>query len=752
MKYSKIFKLNFLVILITLFPLSVWAQVTADQYHLADSAQNFNKLVFHAFVRPVWINETNTFWYAVDTRKGKEYFLVDAIKLKKKSAIDLEKLSSKINEQANGDSSPSSLQLEDLVFKNLDEISFTINNVKWSCNLRNYKLTKIEDIKQEETRRYWGEGRDELSNDPVMSPDNKWSAYIQDYNVYIKMVDSEEVVQLSFDGNNTDYYSSFIQWSPDSEKLATFKVTSFNKRFIQFIESSPEDQLQPKLHKRVYQKPGDVLPIRKPSLFDLNKPEQIFIESQPFLLQYNLSRLKWRKDSRGFTFEYNQRGHQVYQIVEVNGSTGETRIIIDERSDTFINYSGKRYRYDVNDGREIIWASERDGWNHLYLFDGKTATVKNQVTSGDWVVGGVDRVDENKRQLIFRGSGKNPGEDPYLIHYYKINFDGSGLIDLTPENANHKATFSENYQYFVDNYSRVDMPPITVLRNAEDGRVLMTLETADIADLFAKGWEMPEVFRAKGRDGETDIWGNIYRPTNFDSKVSYPIIEYIYAGPHSSFAQKSFMPYSRAFSRLSEMGFVIMQMDGMGTSNRSKAFHDVCWKNLKDAGLPDHILWIKAAANMYPEFDISNVGIFGVSAGGQSTMAALLWHPDFYKVGVSSCGSHDNRMDKIWWNEQWMGYPVGEHYTENSNVENAHKLQGQLMLIVGEVDDNVDPASTFQVADALIDASKEFEFVILPGVNHTLGGEYGERKRRDFFIKHILKLDPPNWNKIEDTN
>lgn len=212
------------------------------------------------------------------------------------------------------------------------------------------------------------------------------------------------------------------------------------------------------------------------------------------------------------------------------------------------------------------------------------------------------------------------------------------------------------------------------------------------------------------------------------------------------------MPYSRSFSGLSELGFVIVQMDGMGTSNRSKAFHDVCWKNLKDAGLPDHILWIKAVAKMYPKLDISNVGIFGVSAGGQSAMAALLWYPDFYKVGVSSCGSHDNRMDKIWWNEQWMGYPVGNHYVENSNVEYAHKLQGQLMLIVGEVDDNVDPASTFQVADALIDANKEFEFVILPGVNHTLGGEYGERKRRDFFIKHILKLDPPNWNKIEETN
>jgi dipeptidyl aminopeptidase/acylaminoacyl peptidase len=257
---------------------------------------------------------------------------------------------------------------------------------------------------------------------------------------------------------------------------------------------------------------------------------------------------------------------------------------------------------------------------------------------------------------------------------------------------------------------------------------------------------MPEVFVTKGRDGKTDIWGNIYRPSNFDPSKTYPVIEYIYAGPHGSFAAKSFSPNFWPGSGLAELGFIVVQMDGMGTSNRSKAFQDVCWKNLKDAGFPDRIRWIKEAAKKYPCMDTTRVGIFGGSAGGQSSLSALLFQPDFYKVAVSACGCHDNRMDKMWWNEQWLGYPIGPQYAECSNVVNAHKLKGHLLLIVGELDDNVDPASTMQVADALIKANKDFELLVLPGVNHTLGGKYGERKRRDFFLKHLLKQETPDWN------
>ena len=537
-----------------------------------------------------------------------------------------------------------------------------------------------------------------------------------------------------------------MEWSPDSKKIATLKIRDAKKHLIYFVESSPEDQLQPKLHQREYFKPGDALPVSMPGLFDVAGKMQIPVNGEPFTNQFSLNNLKWWDDSRAFTFEFNQRGHQVYQVVEVDATTGKTKILIDERSNTFIDYSSKKIRGDVNDGEEIIWASERNGWNHLYLIHGKTGQVENQIIRGEWVVRSVIHVDEDNRQIIFSGNGRKRGEDPYLIHYYRIGFDGRNLVGLTPENAFHQGTFSEDKTFFVDHYSRVDMPPETVLRETSTGNVIMQLEKADISDLLEYGWNMPEVFTAKGRDGKTDIWGIIYKPTIFETGKAYPVIEYIYAGPHSSFVPKTFSPYSRSFSGIAELGFVIVQIDGMGTSNRSKAFHDVCWKNIKDAGYPDRKLWIKAAANKYPYMDISNVGIFGTSAGGQNAMAALLFHPDFYKVGVASCGCHDNRMDKIWWNEQWMGYPLGPHYAENSNVDNAHLLEGKLMLLVGEVDDNVDPASTIQVADALIKAGKEFELVVLPGMNHTSGGEYGERKRRDFFVKHILGYDPPDWN------
>jgi dipeptidyl aminopeptidase/acylaminoacyl peptidase len=273
----------------------------------------------------------------------------------------------------------------------------------------------------------------------------------------------------------------------------------------------------------------------------------------------------------------------------------------------------------------------------------------------------------------------------------------------------------------------------------------MTLQQTDASDLVKAGWKAPEVFSAKGRDGVTDIWGMIIRPSNFDASKKYPVIEMIYAGPHSFFVPKSFSPGYRSLYALAELGFIVVQIDGMGTSWRSKAFHDVCWKNLKDAGFPDRIAWLKAAAEKYPAIDIARVGIFGGSAGGQSAAGAVLFHPEFYKAAVASCGCHDNRMDKMWWNEQWMGYPVGPHYAECSNVVNAYRLKGNLLLIVGELDDNVDPASTMQVADALIKAKKNFELVVVPGMGHSGGGDFGEHKRKDFFVKHLLNVEPPTW-------
>jgi dipeptidyl aminopeptidase/acylaminoacyl peptidase len=368
--------------------------------------------------------------------------------------------------------------------------------------------------------------------------------------------------------------------------------------------------------------------------------------------------------------------------------------------------------------------------------------VKNQITKGEWVVRGVDRVDREKRQIWFRAAGIVPGQDPYYIQYCRVNFDGSSLVMLTEGDGMHSAEFSPDRRFIINTYSRVDMPPVTELRRAEDGKLICKLETGDASELKKAGWRAPEQFIAKARDGETDIYGVIVRPTNFDPQKKYPVIESIYAGPQGSFTPKAFNPMNRMME-LAELGFIVVQMDGMGTSHRSKKFHDVCWKNIGDAGFPDRVLWIKAAAKKYPEMDITRVGIYGTSAGGQNALGGLLTHGDFYKAGVSDCGCHDNRMDKIWWNEQWMGWPVGPHYDKQSNVTLASNLKGKLLLMVGEMDRNVDPASTFQVVNALIKANKDFDYLVVPGAGHGVAGSpYGKRRLQDFFVRSLHGKEP----------
>ena len=743
------FRLPILFVLFAFISPATFSQkvFSVNDYMQADSLSDlFNKKVFHSVQKVNWVEGKHIFWYSTLTPQGKEFWTVNADKLSKEKIFETDNLVRQLSELIkkpvkNEEFSPvdAKLSADGKLF------SFQMDTLLFEWIRTKNELKKTGTKHPDNPVRYWGDRAEDHTGPPVKSPDRKWLAFIRDNNVFVKDSLGRNQIQLSFDGSAGEYYSSELFWSPDSKKLAGTKVRAEIPHYIYFVESSPSDQFQPKLQKRYYPKAGDALPISSPALFDLETKKQIDVDGTPFMNQFTLGNINWRKDNRAFTFEFNQRGHQRFQVVEVNATSGKCKVLIDEKSETFIDYSSKLTRRDVNDGKEIIWTSERDGWNHIYLYNGD-GILKNQITKGEWVVREVVNVFDSTRKILFTASGRNPGEDPYLLHYYMINFDGSNLVELTPEQANHQASFSKDYRFLTDNYSRVDMPPTLVLRDAVNAKVLMTIEKCEISELYKTGWKMPEVYSSKGRDGKTDIWGMIYRPTNFDPSKKYPVIEYIYAGPHSSFVPKSFSASYKSYAALAELGFVVVQIDGMGTSNRSKAFHDVCWRNLKDAGFPDRILWIKAVAQKYTYMDTTRVGIFGGSAGGQNSTGAVLFHPEFYKVAVSSCGCHDNRMDKIWWNEQWMGYPVGPWYAENSNITNAYLLKGKLMLMVGELDDNVDPASTIKLCDALIKADKDFEFVILPGMNHTGGGNYGERKRRDFFVKYLLGAVPPNWN------
>jgi dipeptidyl aminopeptidase/acylaminoacyl peptidase len=571
------------------------------------------------------------------------------------------------------------------------------------------------------------------------SPDGKWAVFIRDNNVFVRATEnSGNVFALSTNGTADDFYDENFHWSPDSKKLVVMQTIKGEERKVYLVESSPKDQLQPELLSYDYNKPGDKIPVPRPRLFDVATRQQISVPDDLFTNAWSIDEIRWWPDSSRFTFLLNQRGHQVLRIISVDAQTGEPRAIVDERSKTFIDYSGKEFS-DYDDAtHEIIWMSERDGWNHLYLYDAATGAVKNQITKGEWVVRGVDFVDETNRQIWFRAGGIRPGQDPYYIHFCRVNFDGTGLTILTEGDGMHQADFSPDRKFFVDTWSRVDAPPVTELRRGSDGKLICDLEHADDRRLVKAGWQTPERFVAKGRDGATDIYGVIFRPTNFDPEKKYPVVENIYAGPQDSFVPKAFAPFFSS-QEIAELGFIVVQIDGMGTSNRSKKFHDVCWKNIADAGFPDRILWIKAAAAKHPEMDLLRVGIYGGSAGGQNAMRALLDHGDFYKVCVADCGCHDNRMDKIWWNEQWMGWPVGDSYVRSSNVAEAAKLRGKLLLMVGELDHNVDPSSTMQVVNALEKANKDFEMLIITGSDHgSAETPYGKHRRAEFLVRNLL--------------
>jgi len=580
---------------------------------------------------------------------------------------------------------------------------------------------------------------DEESRKVAIAAPPKKPLYVRAHNVWLRKAGSDPK-RLTDNGTAEDGYQTPRAYSPDRSMALGFRVAKGQKHHVHIVESSPRDQLQPKLHTMQYRKPGDRIDRPRPVLFDVANGRRIDVDAKPFDNAWSIRHVHWAKDGSEVYCLYNRRGHQLLRIYAINAKTGKVRTVLEEKSDTFVDYSQKTYVHWCADGEHLLWTSERDGWNHIYEVTLQTGAVR-QLTRGEWVVRRVERVDDLGR-IWFTALGLHEGQDPYFAHLVRIDRDGSNQTQLTHANGHHEWQFSPGGDYFVARWSRVDHPWVTEYRRASDGKLLAELGRDDRSQMLSLGFLPPEPFVAKGRDGKTDIHGILIKPSNFDPSRRYPVIEDIYAGPHSHFVPKKWGLGARQ-RKLAELGFIVVRVDGMGTNWRSRAFHDVCWRNLKDSGFPDRIAWLKAAATTRSYMDLERVGIFGGSAGGQSALAALLHHGDFYDVAVSDCGCHDNRMDKIWWNEAWLGWPVGPWYADNSNVTHAAKLRGKLFLTVGERDTNVDPASTMQVVDALVRARKDFDLVVVPGGRHGVGETpYLVRRRQDFFVRHLLGTEP----------
>ena len=732
-------------------PFSPNREQMLKRYKVAEERDSLaRRTVFKTSITPGWSGSA-AFWYRNALPDSmSEYVYIDPTKKIKRSLFDVTKMSQALATITGKPVNAGRIPIKDIyVYPEGDKVAIATGSVFYNVDLANYTLTKIDTLPVDKTV-YPGltttTGRWQRNRNNRISPDKKWSFILKENNIYLQPVGGGDEIAYTTDGTASLPYGEVV-WSPDSRYLVAYKIKRVIDKPVYYIATSLPGVTRGEVKQQNYKQPGDDFSTYE--MYVIKVAEKLVTKINTDIIDFfDAPRIRWNNgDNNHYLYERVDRGHQRFRIIEVNAADGSTRNIVDEQTNTFI-YEQKIFTYYLPATSEIIWVTEKDGWRHVYLVDAKAGFVKNQITKGEWVVRSIDSVDLTKREIWFQGSGMNPEEDPYNIHYYRIGFNGKNLVRLTSPGYHHRLIFSPDKQYFLDMYSTVNQLPVSIVGKTLDGKKVMDIEQTDASRYIAAGFSLPEVFHAKGRDGLTDIWGVVFRPSDFDPSKRYPIIENIYAGPQDSFVPKAFSATGEMQS-MAELGFIVVQIDGMGTYNRSKAFHDICWKNLGDAGFPDRILWMRSLADKYPQADTSRIGLYGTSAGGQNSLGGLLFHPEWYKTAVSACGCHDNRVDKQWWNEQWMGYPVGKHYDEQSNITNAYKLKGDLLLIVGEADQNVPPESTYRVADALIKAKKTFEFLSIPGMGHSDGGPYGRVKKRDFFVKSLLGIDPPNRNNDE---
>ena len=612
-----------------------------------------------------------------------------------------------------------------------------------------------------------------------ISPDGQKAVFVRAWNLWVRDVNTNAETQVTYDGvtdfgyatDNAGWIHSdrpIVLWSPDSKKLATFQQDQRGVGEMYLVSTKAG---HPELKAWKYPLPGDsVIPTIQRVIVDLSgvKPSVVRMKMPPDQHRSSvcdhitcsngeLADTQWYPDGSKLAFLSNSRDHKIATLRIADATTGDVRDVLREEVKTQFESGDNVPNWRVlPSSNEVIWFSERDDWGQLYMYDLESGALKYKVTNGIGNVASISRIDPRSRQLWFVGNGKEADRDPYFRMYYRVGLDGKGLKLLTPEDGDHNVTLSPSGDYFIDSWSRPDLPPTTVVRDAMSGKLLVTLEKADISKLVASGWKPPTRITVKARDGKTDLYGLMYTPTSLDSAKKYPIINYIYPGPQTgSVGSRTFSPARSDHQALAELGFVVVQIDGMGTPMRSKSFHDAYYGRMSDNTLPDQVAGMKELAKRYPFIDIDNVGIWGHSGGGFATASAMFQYPDFFKVGIAESGNHDNRVYEDDWGERYQGLltrgPKGpDSYDVEANQSLAKNLKGKLMLAHGTMDDNVPPDNTMLVVDALIKANKDFDLVMLPNQPHGYGSDsyYMMRRRWDYFVKNLLNAEPPKGYQI----
>ncbi len=732
----------------------VWAQGTLEDYRRAESFQTGaqRKLITVADVTPHWIAKSSRFWYRAAGPKKTEFILVDAAQNTAAPAFDHERLAAALAHAAKQEVLATKLPFDTFEFVDDEKsIRFHIRDIEWTCTLANYECTKNAATKKE-------------NEYEELSPDGKWAAFVKDHNLFVRYVPTGEVSQMSRDGvQDFDYATNLpglgemvrqgtqdvkqgpvVYWSPDSSKLVVCRIDSRNAGRFTSLQYVPPNQLRPKAYTFVYPLPGEVLPSVEAFIVDIKSAKLIPVKTPALESSWDSGPdFVWFPDSKSFHYDFNERGFKAMELRSVDAETGEQKVLLREQSGQYVD-PGESFSRFIEGTGEILWTSERDGWNHLYLYDGKTGKLINQLTQGPWVVHRIAAVDDKNRKVYFLAGGREKNEDPYQTHLYSVGLDGKGLTLLSPEDASHSASVSPDFAFYVDSFSRPDLPGASILRRIKDGSEVRVLVKGDAADLLATGWKYPEPFKGKSADGKTDLYGLIWRPSNFDASKMYPIIEQIYTGPQDFFTPKTFggSIFRGGLQAMAELRAIVVMMDGRGTTGRSRAFHEFSYHNL-GGSFEDHVALIKQMAAKYPYMDVDRVGVYGTSAGGYGAAHAMLVFPEFYKVGVTISGDHDPRLDKTWWNELYQGYPIQDDYVAQSNVTMAGRLAGHLLIEHGDVDDNVHPAGSMRFVDALMKANKSFDMLFVPNMAHGERNNYLVRRRWDYFVQNLLGVAPP---------